>query len=225
MNKVQRDEALSKISENAATKVILISFKAGSTGLNLTCCNNVILVDPWWNPALEDQAFDRAHRFGQKRTVNIYKLCVPDTVEQRILEVSIAHTFALMLQVLTCRRVCSCRRRSGRSRPQRCPVTSTRTCVSASMTSLPFSAPTGTTMTRTKHGVCNSSTVFTAARGEAKVFGCILAFLLCLAHLDCQYHVYHLVMFDTVNLHALILLSSTMSFRWFLLLIHKCSWR
>ncbi|EIW53650.1 uncharacterized protein TRAVEDRAFT_133687 [Trametes versicolor FP-101664 SS1] len=86
MNKVQRDEALSKISENAATKVILISFKAGSTGLNLTCCNNVILVDPWWNPALEDQAFDRAHRFGQKRTVNIYKLCVPDTVEQRILE-------------------------------------------------------------------------------------------------------------------------------------------
>ncbi len=63
MNKVQRDEALSKISENAATKVILISFKAGSTGLNLTCCNNVILVDPWWNPALEDQAFGSAHRF------------------------------------------------------------------------------------------------------------------------------------------------------------------
>ncbi|KAH9847016.1 SNF2 family N-terminal domain-containing protein [Lenzites betulinus] len=86
MNKVQRDEALVQIKESAATKVILISFKAGSTGLNLTCCNNVILVDPWWNPALEDQAFDRAHRFGQKRAVNIYKLCVPDTVEQRILE-------------------------------------------------------------------------------------------------------------------------------------------
>ncbi|KAI0634006.1 SNF2 family N-terminal domain-containing protein [Trametes polyzona] len=86
MNKVQRDEALSKISQSASTRVILISFKAGSTGLNLTCCNNVILVDPWWNPALEDQAFDRAHRFGQKRAVNIHKLCVQDTVEQRILE-------------------------------------------------------------------------------------------------------------------------------------------
>ncbi|KAI0693693.1 SNF2 family N-terminal domain-containing protein [Cerioporus squamosus] len=86
MNKVQRDESVDKISNSKSTKVILISFKAGSTGLNLTCCNNVILVDPWWNPALEDQAFDRAHRFGQKRTVNIHKLSVPDTVEQRILE-------------------------------------------------------------------------------------------------------------------------------------------
>ncbi len=87
MNKVARDESIDAISNSRSTKVILISFKAGSTGLNLTCCNNVILVDPWWNPALEDQAFDRAHRFGQKRTVNIHKLCVPDTVEQRILEV------------------------------------------------------------------------------------------------------------------------------------------
>ncbi|KAI0640403.1 SNF2 family N-terminal domain-containing protein [Trametes meyenii] len=86
MNKIQRDEALSKINDNATTRVILISFKAGSTGLNLTCCNNVILIDPWWNPALEDQAFDRAHRFGQKRDVNIFKLCVPDSVEERILE-------------------------------------------------------------------------------------------------------------------------------------------
>ncbi|KAI8972436.1 SNF2 family N-terminal domain-containing protein [Trametes punicea] len=86
MNKIQRDEALAKINGNASTRVILISFKAGSTGLNLTCCNNVILVDPWWNPALEDQAFDRAHRFGQKRAVNIHKLCVPNSVEERILE-------------------------------------------------------------------------------------------------------------------------------------------
>ncbi|KAI9068646.1 hypothetical protein FKP32DRAFT_1561262 [Trametes sanguinea] len=86
MNKIQRDEALTKINDDSKTRVILISFKAGSTGLNLTCCNNVILVDPWWNPALEDQAFDRAHRFGQKRAVNIHKLCVPDSVEQRILE-------------------------------------------------------------------------------------------------------------------------------------------
>ena len=66
-----------------STKNIIIRF--------ITCrvssSNNVILVDPWWNPALEDQAFDRAHRFGQERTVNIHKLSVPDSVEQRILEV------------------------------------------------------------------------------------------------------------------------------------------
>ena len=45
------------------------------------------MTDPWWNPAIEDQAFDRAHRLGQTRDVHIYKLMVPDTVEERILEV------------------------------------------------------------------------------------------------------------------------------------------
>ncbi|KAI0080447.1 hypothetical protein K474DRAFT_1682619 [Panus rudis PR-1116 ss-1] len=86
MNKVKREEALDKIKNSKNTRVILISFKAGSTGLNLTCCNNVILVDLWWNPALEDQAFDRAHRVGQTRNVHIYKLSIPGTVEERILE-------------------------------------------------------------------------------------------------------------------------------------------
>ncbi|KAK0498852.1 SNF2 family DNA-dependent ATPase [Armillaria luteobubalina] len=82
----EREVALNKIKTDPKIKVILISFKAGSTGLNLTCCNNVILVDLWWNPALEDQAFDRAHRFGQKKKVNIYKLKIDGTVEDRILE-------------------------------------------------------------------------------------------------------------------------------------------
>ena len=86
MRKQDREAALEKIRNSTTTRLILISFKAGSTGLNLTCCNNVILVDMWWNPALEDQAFDRAHRLGQTRDVNIHKLTVPDTVEQRILE-------------------------------------------------------------------------------------------------------------------------------------------
>ncbi|EJD05330.1 uncharacterized protein FOMMEDRAFT_138838 [Fomitiporia mediterranea MF3/22] len=85
MRKDQRDASLQKIREDKSTTVILISFKAGSTGLNLTACNNVILVDLWWNPALEEQAFDRAHRFGQTRTVNIYKLTIEQTVEERIL--------------------------------------------------------------------------------------------------------------------------------------------
>ncbi|KXN88440.1 hypothetical protein AN958_07346 [Leucoagaricus sp. SymC.cos] len=85
MNPVEREAALAKIKNNPEMRVILISFKAGSTGLNLTACNNVILVDLWWNPALEDQAFDRAHRFGQTRDVNIFKLKIDETVEERIL--------------------------------------------------------------------------------------------------------------------------------------------
>ncbi|TFK32090.1 SNF2 family N-terminal domain-containing protein [Crucibulum laeve] len=80
-----RERALAKIKSSTTTRVILISFKAGSTGLNLTACNNVILVDLWWNPALEDQAFDRSHRFGQERDVNIFKLKIDNTVEDRIL--------------------------------------------------------------------------------------------------------------------------------------------
>ncbi|KAI0267408.1 SNF2 family N-terminal domain-containing protein [Gloeopeniophorella convolvens] len=85
MTKDKREASLNQIKTNKRIKVILISFKAGSTGLNLTACNNVILVDMWWNPALEDQAFDRAHRFGQTRDVNIYKLTIEKTVEERIL--------------------------------------------------------------------------------------------------------------------------------------------
>jgi len=85
MSKDKREASLDQIKKNKRIKVILISFKAGSTGLNLTACNNVILIDMWWNPALEDQAFDRAHRLGQTRDVHIYKLTIENTVEQRIL--------------------------------------------------------------------------------------------------------------------------------------------
>ncbi|KAH9034929.1 SNF2 family N-terminal domain-containing protein [Lactarius hengduanensis] len=85
MSKDKREASLDQIKNNKRIKVILISFKAGSTGLNLTACNNVVLVDMWWNPALEDQAFDRAHRLGQTRDVHIYKLTIENTVEQRIL--------------------------------------------------------------------------------------------------------------------------------------------
>ncbi|RXK39749.1 hypothetical protein M231_02942 [Tremella mesenterica] len=82
----KRQASLETIRSSSTVRVILISFKAGSTGLNLTCCNNVLLMDLWWNPALEDQAFDRAHRLGQTKDVNIYKLTIEETVEKRILE-------------------------------------------------------------------------------------------------------------------------------------------
>ena len=63
----------------------LISLKAGGTGLNLTAADYVILLDPWWNPAVENQATDRAHRIGQRRPVTVYRLIASDTVEERVL--------------------------------------------------------------------------------------------------------------------------------------------
>ena len=66
--------------------IFLISLKAGGTGLNLTSADIVIHFDPWWNPALEDQATDRAHRIGQKNVVEVIKLISSGTVEEKILE-------------------------------------------------------------------------------------------------------------------------------------------
>ncbi|WFD42851.1 hypothetical protein MPSI1_001501 [Malassezia psittaci] len=85
MTRTARENALSAIRNQDDIQVILISFKAGSTGLNLTCCNRVILCDLWWNPQIEEQAFDRAHRLGQTKNVYIYKLSIAGTVEERIL--------------------------------------------------------------------------------------------------------------------------------------------
>jgi SNF2 family DNA or RNA helicase len=65
--------------------VLLISLGAGGLGLNLTAADHVFILDPWWNPAVEDQAADRAHRIGQERPVMIYRLVAQDTVEQRVL--------------------------------------------------------------------------------------------------------------------------------------------
>ena len=66
--------------------IFLISLKAGGVGLNLTGADTVIHMDPWWNPAVEDQATQRAHRIGQSRVVTSYKLITRGTVEEKILE-------------------------------------------------------------------------------------------------------------------------------------------
>jgi len=83
-----RDRAavVESFQATAGPPVMLISLKAGGTGLNLTAADHVFLCDPWWNPAVEDQAADRAHRIGQERPVMIYRLVAVDTVEERILE-------------------------------------------------------------------------------------------------------------------------------------------
>jgi SNF2 family DNA or RNA helicase len=66
--------------------VFLLSIKAGGVGLNLTAANTVFLLDPWWNPAVEDQATDRAHRIGQKEPVTVYRLVSQGTIEEAIYE-------------------------------------------------------------------------------------------------------------------------------------------
>jgi SNF2 family DNA or RNA helicase len=65
--------------------LFLISLRAGGFGLNLTAADAVIHMDPWWNPAVEDQASDRVHRIGQRRPVTVYRLVAQGTVEEKIL--------------------------------------------------------------------------------------------------------------------------------------------
>lgn len=79
-----RVERVKKFNEDSNIKVFLISLKAGGVGLSLTSASVVIHFDPWWNPAVEDQATDRAHRFGQENKVEVIKLVAKDTIEEKI---------------------------------------------------------------------------------------------------------------------------------------------
>lgn len=80
-----RAEVVNRFQNDASIPVFLISLKAGGVGLNLTGADTVVHFDPWWNPAVEDQATDRAHRIGQTRVVTSYKLIARGTVEEKIL--------------------------------------------------------------------------------------------------------------------------------------------
>nr|MCU0253871.1 DEAD/DEAH box helicase [Acidobacteriota bacterium] len=82
----RRRAEVQRFQEDPACPLFLISLKAGGLGLNLTAAEYVYLLDPWWNPAVEAQAIDRAHRIGQRRKVIAYRLIARDTVEERILE-------------------------------------------------------------------------------------------------------------------------------------------
>ncbi len=81
-----RGEVVEKFQTNDTIPVFLISLKAGGTGLNLTGADTVVHFDPWWNPAVEEQATDRAHRIGQTKVVTSYKLIARGTVEEKILQ-------------------------------------------------------------------------------------------------------------------------------------------
>ena len=81
-----RPQVVSAFESDPEASVFLISLRAGGTGLNLTAASYVVLLDPWWNPAVEAQAIDRTHRIGQNRTVIAYRLLMRDTIEEKIWE-------------------------------------------------------------------------------------------------------------------------------------------
>jgi len=82
---IKREEEIKRFTENDDVSCFFISLKAGSTGLNLTAADYVFIIDPWWNPASEMQAFSRAHRIGQDKPVIVYRFITSETVEEKIL--------------------------------------------------------------------------------------------------------------------------------------------
>jgi len=82
----KRKEKVDQFQSDPTCPLFLISLKAGGHGLNLTAADYVFLLDPWWNPAVESQAIDRAHRIGRTRPVVAYRLIARDTIEEKVLE-------------------------------------------------------------------------------------------------------------------------------------------
>jgi len=80
-----RQKEVENFQQDNSMKIFLISLKAGGVGLNLTAADYVFILDPWWNPAAEQQAIDRAHRIGQDKKVFIYKFITKDTLEEKII--------------------------------------------------------------------------------------------------------------------------------------------
>ncbi len=85
-NSREREEAIQEFQNNHECRVFLISLKAGGIGLNLTAADYVYIVDPWWNPAVEQQAIDRTHRIGQTKNIFAYRLICKDTLEEKMLQ-------------------------------------------------------------------------------------------------------------------------------------------
>ncbi|KAI0128171.1 hypothetical protein F4776DRAFT_198360 [Hypoxylon sp. NC0597] len=84
MRQTDRDAVVQKFMDTADVKVMLVSLSAGNAGLNLTAATHIIILEPFWNPFIEEQAIDRAHRIGQKKKVTVYRVLIAGTVEDRI---------------------------------------------------------------------------------------------------------------------------------------------
>jgi len=109
-NTQQRQQSVNNFQNNPNLRIFLISLKAGGTGLNLTAADYVYIVDPWWNPAVENQAIDRCYRIGQDKKVFAYRMICKDTIEEKILNLqekkkklasNIIHTDENMIKNLT----------------------------------------------------------------------------------------------------------------------------
>ena len=83
---IDREKAIQNFQNHDECRVFLISLKAGGVGLNLTAADYVYIVDPWWNPAVEQQAIDRTHRIGQTKNIFAYRMICKDTIEDKILQ-------------------------------------------------------------------------------------------------------------------------------------------
>jgi non-specific serine/threonine protein kinase len=83
---IDREKAIRSFQDNESCRVFLISLKAGGVGLNLTAADYVYIVDPWWNPAVEQQAIDRTHRIGQTKNIFAYRMICRDSIEDKILQ-------------------------------------------------------------------------------------------------------------------------------------------
>ncbi|KAH0553208.1 hypothetical protein GP486_006618 [Trichoglossum hirsutum] len=86
MSSTKRNDAVIEFTDRPECKIMLVSLKAGNAGLNLVAASQVIILDPFWNPYIEEQAIDRSHRIGQLRPVTVHRILVKETVEDRILQ-------------------------------------------------------------------------------------------------------------------------------------------
>jgi SNF2 family DNA or RNA helicase len=84
---LEKDRVLDEFRNRPGPLALLISLRAGAVGLNLQEASTIVLFDRWWNPAVEDQAISRAHRFGRTRPLHVFRFLVTDSIEQRIDEV------------------------------------------------------------------------------------------------------------------------------------------
>jgi len=81
----ERQNIVTQFQEDETIQIFLMSLKAGGVGLTLTAADYVYIVDPWWNPAVEDQAIDRTHRIGQDKAIFAYKMICKDSIEEKII--------------------------------------------------------------------------------------------------------------------------------------------
>jgi len=89
MSRSTREAAMDSFRKDECISVFLMSLKAGNLGVNMTVANHVYMLDPWWNPATEDQAVDRVYRLGQKRTTYVNHFVIKDSVEEKILDIQL----------------------------------------------------------------------------------------------------------------------------------------